>query len=267
MAPLGAAIARFLGLPLWLQLHGVEAWEPISRTQTWAVKRAVLITAVSRYTRRRFLRYAAVDSSRVRVLPNTVDGSFAPGPKPEYLTLRHDLRDKKVLLTIGRLAGDEGRKGHDKVIQALPAVTVACPDLAYLIVGTGDDRTRLRALAEQLGVGKNVLFVGMVEAHELADYYRLADLFVMPSTQEGFGIVFLEAAACGLKSIGGNRDGCTDALADGAIGITIDPANPSELVRAITDGLAGRAPDPAPVQRFCFDNFARHACALASQLT
>ena len=263
MAPLAAAIARLLGVPLWLQLHGVEAWEPAGRSQRWAAQRATLVTAVSRYTRRRFLRFAAVDPSRVRVLPNTVGGGFTPGPKPDHLIRRHNLQGKKVLLTVGRLAGDEGRKGHDEVIRALPAVMATWPDLAYLIVGTGDDRARLTTLAGQLGVAGNVVFAGMVKPEELADYYRLADLFVMPSVQEGFGIVFLEAAACGLKLIGGNRDGCTDALADGAIGIAIDPANSAELVRAINDGLAGRAPDPAAVQKFCFENFTRHVCGLA----
>src|SRR5262245_20381833 len=105
MAPLGAVIARMLGVPLWLQLHGVEAWNEVSRPQRWAVARASLITAVSRYTRRRFLCYSGVDPARVRVLPNAVAGTFAPGPKPDYLIERHHLRGKKVLLTVGRLAG------------------------------------------------------------------------------------------------------------------------------------------------------------------
>jgi phosphatidyl-myo-inositol dimannoside synthase len=262
MAPVGAVVARFLGAPLWLQLHGVEAWEPMARTQRWAAERASLVTAVSRHTRRRFLRFAGIDPGRVRVLPNTVEAGFAPGPKPDYLLDRHHLRGKKVLLTVGRLAADERRKGHDKVIEALPRMTRTHPDLVYLVAGTGDDRARLQGLARQLGIEHHVLFVGMVAPDELADYYRLADVFVMPSTQEGFGIVFLEAAASGLKLIGGNGDGSTDALADGAIGFTVEPADSDALVSAIADALAGRGPDSAQVRRFNFENFARQVADL-----
>jgi phosphatidyl-myo-inositol dimannoside synthase len=264
MAPLGAIIARFLRIPMWLQLYGCEAWEPASRTRRWAVERASLITAISRYTRRRFLSWTRVHPFRVRVLPTTVDGGFAPGPKPDYLLDRHHLRGKKVLLTVGRLAPDERGKGHDTVIRALPAITATHPDLVYLVAGQGDDRIRLEALARELRVEDKVLFVGMANPRELADYYRLADVFVMPSTQEGFGIVFLEAAASGLKVIGGNRDGSADALADGAIGVAIDPANPDELGDAIACALAGCGPDPAEVRRFGFANFAGQVCDLTN---
>lgn len=262
LAALGATIARLLGVPLWLQLYGIEAWDPIARPRRWAAERASLITAISRFTRRRFLRCNAIDPARVRVLPCTVDGGFTPGPKPNYLLDRHRLRGKKVLLTVGRLAPQERRKGHDRVIEALPALGRTHPDLVYLVGGEGEDQARLADLATRLGVADRVLFTRNVEPAELADYYRVADVFVMPSTQEGFGIVFLEAAACGLKPIGGNRDGSIDALADGAIGIAIDPANPEDLVRAIDDALAGRGPDPAQVRRFALENFTRQVDAL-----
>src|SRR5262249_24101434 len=147
MAPLGAAIARLLGLPLWLQLHGVEAWGPIARTRRWAIARASLITAVSRFTRRQFLRRSGLDPARVRVLPNALEASFAPGPKPDYLLDRHQLRGRRVLLTVGRLAPDEGRKGHDVVVRTLPHLIAKHPDLVYLIAGEGRDRTRIADLA------------------------------------------------------------------------------------------------------------------------
>ncbi len=264
LAPLATIVARYLRRPLWLQLHGVEAWRPPTPWQRWAANRASLVTAVSRFTRRRFLALHGADPARVRVLPNAVDARFTPGAKPDYLLDRHRLRGKKVLLTVGRLDPLEGRKGHDRVIAALPALIKICPDIVYLIAGKGEDRARLAALARPLGVEDRVVFAGMVEARELADYYRLADVFVMPSSQEGFGIVFLEAAACGLKVIGGDRDGSADALADGAIGVAIDPADPDALVRVIADALTGHGPDPARVRRFGFDNFSSHVCDLTA---
>ena len=258
LAPLAALLAAGLGVPLWLQLHGYEAWDDMKRAERWSAERAKLITSVSRYTRRRFLSLAGVDPSCVRVLPNTVDGGFSPGAKSDVLLDRYGLRGKRVLLTVSRLDPNERRKGHDRVIAALPAIVKAVPNVVYLIAGHGADRTRLEALAQSLGVANNVVFAGSVAPDELPQLYRLADLFVMPSTQEGFGIVFLEAAASGLRAIGGNADGSIDALADGAIGIAIDPNDSEALVRAIMNGLDGGGPDPSGVGRFRFENFSGH---------
>jgi phosphatidylinositol alpha-1,6-mannosyltransferase len=140
----------------------------------------------------------------------------------------------------------------------LPAIVAAMPNVVYLIAGHGADRTRLEALARSLGIANHVVFAGRVAPDELPQLYRLADLFVMPSTQEGFGIVFLEAAASGLRAIGGNADGSIDALGDGAIGAAIDPDDSAALVRAIVNGLDGGGPDPAGVGRFRFENFSGH---------
>jgi phosphatidylinositol alpha-1,6-mannosyltransferase len=258
LAPLAAVLASMLGVPLWLQLHGYEAWDDIKRAERWSAERAKLITSVSRYTRRRFLSLAGVDPSCMRVLPNTVDGSFSPGAKSDALLDRFCLRGKRVLLTVSRLDPNERRKGHDRVIAALPAIVKAVPNAIYLIAGHGADRTRLQALAQSHGVADHVVFAGRVAPDELPQLYRLADLFVMPSVQEGFGIVFVEAAVSGLRAIGGNSDGSIDALADGAIGTAIDPDDPEALVRAIRSGLDGGGPDPSGVARFRFENFAGH---------
>jgi len=263
LATLGAAIARCLRIPLWLQLYGVEAWGAVGRPRRWATQRASLITAISRFTRRQFLTANVVDPARVRVLPCTFADGFTPGPRPDHLLDRYRLRGKKILLTVGRLSAQERRKGHDLVIAALASLSRSHADLVYLVGGDGEDRAQLADLARALGVADKVVFAGMIRPEELPDHYRLADAFVMPSTQEGFGIVFLEAAASGVPLIGGNRDGSRDALADGAVGIAIDPADPQALVRAIEDALAGRGPDPGAVRRFAFESFTRQVGALA----
>jgi phosphatidylinositol alpha-1,6-mannosyltransferase len=264
LAPLAATLGALLGRPLWIQLHGTEAWGPLTRAQRWAAERAALITAVSRYTRRQFLAISSIDPTRVRVLPNTVDRRFTPRQKPKYLLERFGLREKKVLLTVGRLAAAERGKGHDRVLETLPELLKTHPDLVYLVIGEGDDRERLQALARQGGLMDAVVFAGYIVPDELPDYYRLADVFVMPSTQEGFGIVFLEAAASGLAVIGGNRDGAVDALGDGAIGRSIDPLDGIQLIEAIRAALAEPGADPARVRRFRFDNFADYLRGLIS---
>jgi glycosyltransferase involved in cell wall biosynthesis len=143
------------------------------------------------------------------------------------------------------------------------------PDAAYLVVGTGDDRPRLERLAGAAGVSDRVVFAGQVPDGDLADCLALADVFAMPSTGEGFGIAFLEAAASGLPVIGGSRDGSVDALAEGRIGRLVDPDAPSEIAAAVVDALTGRHPVPAAageVQRFAFARFAAHVDALVASL-
>ncbi len=265
LAPLARFLASLLGVPLWLQLHGWEAWDVPRRIERQAAERACLITAVSRYTRSRFLALCGVDPARVRVLPPTLEPSFGRGARSDALAARYGLSGKRVLLTVGRLDPAERRKGQDQVIRALPGIIAAFPDVVYLIVGGGADAARLEALARELNVADHVVFAGTVGADELPQLYRLADLFVMPSTQEGFGIVFLEAAASGLRVIGGNADGSADALADGAIGTLIDPADTAMLVRAVTAALGDVGTEPIDVARFRFENFSQHVRELTKR--
>jgi phosphatidylinositol alpha-1,6-mannosyltransferase len=265
-APVAAIVAAMSRTPLWLQLHGIEAWHRLPRTRRWAVERASLVTAVSRYTRHRFLGLARIHPERLRVLPNTVDACFAPGPKPDYLLHRHNLHGHTVLLTVGRLASSERGKGHDRVIAALPALATVLADIAYLIVGDGDDRQQLEAQAQAAGVADRVIFTGAVSDAELPDYYRVADLFMMPSAQEGFGIVLLEAAASGLPIVAGNADGSADALADGALGRLIDPNDADALRRAVLEMAGSTQPPHAIIERFAFHNFADRARLLLEEL-
>ncbi len=265
MAPLAATLKRLTDARLWLQLHGIEAWWPPSPWVRRAAEQADLITAVSRYTRRRFLAWAAVAPHKVRVLPNTVQERFRPGPKPAQLAQRLDVTGRKVLLSVGRLAASERYKGHDRVIRALPEVLRAEPEVIYLIAGDGDDAPRLQALAREMGVADKVVFAGRVRDDELPDIYRLADVFVMPSTGEGFGIVFLEAAASGVPVIAAQGDGSADALADGRLGRLVAPDDLQELAAAIIAALRQpQRPDPQVVARFALPHFAKQVRALTA---
>jgi phosphatidylinositol alpha-1,6-mannosyltransferase len=170
-----------------------------------------------------------------------------------------------VLLTVARFDQGDRYKGHDTVLAALEHVAGRVPDLDYVIVGDGDDRGRLEGLARQRGLQQRVHFAGQVSDSELLDYYRLANVFVMPSAKEGFGIVFLEAAQTGLPVIGGDRDGSADALADGAIGTLVAPADDAGLAKAIEAALVG-SPLGARAQRFARDAFQSHVSGLTRSL-
>jgi phosphatidylinositol alpha-1,6-mannosyltransferase len=242
-----------------VQVHGIEAWRRRGPFHRHGLAAATLVTCVSRYTRARLLAWADVPPHSVRVLPNTVASNFAPRRPRTDLIVRHGLSGRRIILTVGRLSASERYKGHDRLIATLPRIAARVPDAAYLIVGSGDDRPRLERLARKTGVADRVLFTAQVSDAELPDYFALADVFAMPSTGEGFGIVFLEAAASGLPVIGGNRDGSVDALAEGRIGRLVDPNSREEIEAAVVDALEGRHPAcSAEVERFSFPQFASH---------
>lgn len=262
-APFAATLARVSGRPLWLQAHGIEAWTPRNGGVREAVESARLVTAVSRFTRARLLAWTDIDPARLRVLPNTLEQYEVSADDPERLREMHGLRGRRVILTLGRLSLAERYKGHDRIIAALPEIASRVPDVAWLVAGAGEDQARLERTAKEQGLANRVVFAGHVKESELGAYFQLARVFAMPSTGEGFGIVFLEAAAAGLAVVAGNRDGSVDALAEGVVGALIDPENRQELVEALVAGLEGRAAgDSSSVSRFAFPNFASHVDAL-----
>lgn len=264
MAPLAALLAKATGTPLWLQIHGIEAWQRPGHLQRWAAERSHLVTSVSRNTRRLFLGWANCPPEAVKVLPNTVDERFSPGPKPDALLERYQLRGRKVLLTVSRLAASERYKGHDGVIAAVAELRHAHPDLVYVIAGDGDDRPRLEELARELGVTEAVKFIGYVPDVELPDLYRAADVFVMPSTGEGFGIVFLQALASGVPVIGGDSDGSRDPLRDGLDGRLVAVDDAAAMANSIDELI--RAASKAKPQETVFlrRNFQKLALELAT---
>jgi glycosyltransferase involved in cell wall biosynthesis len=181
----------------------------------------------------------------VRVLPNTFDESrYQPGEKPRHLMQRLGIQPgQKVMLTVSRLSASERYKGHDMVLCALARLSEVEPGLCYIIAGEGEYKKSLMQMAAELGVSDRVYFPGFIPSAELPDYYRLCDLFIMPSTKEGFGIVFMEAMAAGKPVIGGNVDGSADALADGELGVLVSPGNVEQIAREILRVLRHEHPN------------------------
>lgn len=212
------------GRPVWLQIHGIDAWDRPKNSQVRATLAADLVTAVSRYTRRRFLSWAPMPPERLHVMPNTVQQQFSPGPRNPEFRRQYGISETAwpVLTTVARLTTSDRYKGIDRVIAAMPELLQHFPDLVYLVAGSGNDQERLAFDAERLGVASRIHFLGRIGASALPQLYREADLFVMPSTKEGFGIVFIEAMACGTRAMGLDVDGSTDALLEGKLGAFAD---------------------------------------------
>jgi glycosyltransferase involved in cell wall biosynthesis len=133
-----------------------------------------------------------------------------------------------------RVATGEEGKGYHRLLELMPKLVERHPNLYWVLGGKGNDLENVRAKASELGVAAHCRFPGFIADDTLPDLYRSADFFILPSKKEGFGIVFLEAAATGLPVIAGNRDGSVDALANGLLGHLVDPENNHEIMEAIT---------------------------------
>jgi len=257
LLPLAAApVARFHA-PNTLIVHGIDAWQPTDRRlANRLVPHVDSFVSVSDYTKQRFLAWAKLQSERGYVLPNCVEvARFTPGPKRPELLARYGLEGRVVLLTVSRLSTTEN-KGVDKVIECLPRLTQQIPNLSYLIVGEGPDRKRLEALSVRCGVRDRVVFAGYVPEHEKVDHYRIADTYVMPSRGEGFGIVFIEAMACGIPTVASTRDASSEAIRDSELGLLVDPHDPESVANGILRALSlPRGERPAAIDYFSSERF------------
>ena len=239
LLPFAWVAARMSRASLVLTLHGVEAWKPTSRIVTNQLAgRADLYLPVSQLTLDRFRRWCPAPIERFEVMPNAVRlEQFGPGPINSGMVDQLGLAGRKVILTLGRLTPRERYKGFDEVIDILPRLIEHLPDLVYVIAGTGEHRDRLETRVADLGLQEHVRFTGFVAEEDKPDLYRLADLFVLASRGEGFGIVLLEAMACGTPVIASALDGGREAVRDGRLGRLVDPTDPDALVDAIIAGL------------------------------
>jgi phosphatidylinositol alpha-1,6-mannosyltransferase len=239
MAPLALVLAQLMGAKLVVQTHGIEVWDRPTRSQRAALEAADLVLSVSRDTRRNVLSWSSGPAERIVVLPNTVGDQFTPGDG-RAVRRRMGLATQKLLLSVSRLDAGQRYKGQDCVIPLIAPLVSKGHDVVYLIGGVGDDRARLEQLASDHGVAERVRFLGAVPDDELVELYRAVDIYLMPSSGEGFGIVFLEAMACGAPAMGLALGGARDALADGELG---KAASEDELLGLIDTALRAERPD------------------------
>lgn len=188
---------------------------------------------VSDYTAR-LLEKNGIPKDKIKVVINGTDPQRFY-PKEDELRQELKLSHKKILLTITRLVS---RKGVDTVIKAMPEIMRSHPDVVYLIVGDGPHKVHLEQLVEEMELQQAVRFIGKIPYEELIRYYNLCDVFVMPSKTElpdveGFGLVFLEANACGKPVIGSRSGGIPDAINHEQTGLLVDEQDHNELAKAV----------------------------------
>lgn len=243
LAPAARVLACRAGRSI-VALCGIEAWVPLRAAERWALASSQLV-AISAHTARLFKE----------ANPEFRDAGIAivhPG-LPDSLPLESDARvgSAPMALIVGRMAAGEGYKGHDLLIDVWPRVLQRHPDATLRIAGDGTDRERLEAKVAAAGLATSIVFEGRVDDDRLADLYRQCRFFVMPSRDEGFGFVFLEAMRAGKACIAA-CGAASEIIRHGETGWIVDPADPNPVIEAVTRlfgdsktaaafGAAGRA--------------------------
>jgi phosphatidylinositol alpha-1,6-mannosyltransferase len=219
------------GARLFLLLHGVEAWKPLRALERAGCRAAWKIAAVSAHTARRFREMNPQFADR---LVDVCPPGF-PNPRPLAMN-RHSA---PYALIVGRMSSEERYKGHDLLIDIWPKVCRSVPQAQLVIVGGGDDRARLEAKAAHLGLASAVRFEGIVSDERLTTLYRDATLFVMPSPNEGFGLVYIEAMSAGVPCVVA-RGAAEEIVDNGTTGMVVPPDDAAAVERAIVRLLTSR---------------------------
>lgn len=213
-----------------------------------------MLRRIARPAGRIAIVHPGVDATKFTPLSTHAGGAPEPAEtridtreRSPLLRARYGLTDEPVILAIARMVP---RKGFDLLIKAMPRVLAASPRAHLVLGGEGPEQSALRALARDCGVEHAVRFIGRIPAGDLVDHYRMANVFAMPSRQgprdvEGFGIVLVEAGACGIPVVATRTGGIVDAVADGDTGILV----PQEDVGALADALTRFLQDPAEAAR------------------
>ena len=237
----GLYLRRQRGVPLLVFVHGDEISQTQARRLQPRVRDAIYrsadaIVSANTYA---YERVTAIrESSRgVRLITPGVDThTFSPGDRPAWIARKYDLGSSPVILTVARLVK---KKGHETVLRCLPAVLAQVPDAKYLIVGGGPEESRLKRLVEELNLAHAVRFTGDIPHHSLPDFYRAGDVFCMLNQRdakgdiESFGMVFIEANACGKPVIGGRSGGTAESIVDGCTGLLCNPGDAPALSQAL----------------------------------
>jgi phosphatidyl-myo-inositol dimannoside synthase len=247
LAPVADGLKLFApGAKSIICAHGLEVWEPLSLVRRRALRNADLVLAPTNDTANHVATQQDVPRERIRVLPWALDPEFEtlllPTPRP---ALPMEFPQGRVILTVGRWSADERYKGMDTLITALPRLLTEWPALQLVAVGEGEDQGWLEQIADGRGVRRHVHFLSGLSYAEIAACYQACEIFALPSRGEGFGLVYLEAMACGKPVIGGAHGGAPEVIEDGKTGYLVQHGDAGQLATSLETLLS----DPALAQQ------------------
>lgn len=275
-------LSVWTGTPYLVYVHGEDVTTAAtSRELSWMVRRVLgrarLVIANSRSTQAILREEWKVPPEKLRLLYPGVDTRrFTPAQSDPAVRREFGWDGRKVILTVGRL---QRRKGHDRLIEALVQVKKEIPNILYAIVGDGEERGYLEGLIDKYEVRDQVRFVGEIGDDGLIRSYQQCDLFALPNRREGadiegFGMVLLEAQACGRPVLAGDSGGTAETMRPGETGVVV----PCELAEPLARALIKLLQDPPRldamgaagrrwvVERFDWDALARQAQQLFTEL-
>src|SRR5258705_2519553 len=237
---------KLTGIPFECYAHGEElTLGRTTRELRWlgnrVLRQARRIIANSHHTQHLLMTEWGVPPEKIAVMHPGVDTTrFTPASPSRAVRERLGWGDRRVVLTVGTL---QKRKGQDMLIRALPEIRRQCPDVLYSIAGEGREREYLDRVVEEHRVADVVQFRGVPRDEELIECYQQCDLFALPNRQvgwdlEGFGIVFLEAQACGRPVIAGKSGGAPETLQPSVTGEVVDCEAPDDLARIVSKLLS-----------------------------
>lgn len=251
---------RYPHKKLILLAHGIEIWGEIGRKKTTMLKSCDLIIPVSHYTAQKIMEMHGVDERKIKVLNNCLDPFLPLGKEfsnDSSIRAKYGFSDNDMILfTLSRLSSKERYKGYDKVMQALVAVKKKYPNAKYLLAGSYDvdEKKYIDEMVVSLGLTNTVVMTGFIPDEELVAYFTNANVYIMPSMKEGFGIVFIEAMYYGLPVIAGDRDGSVDALCNGELGLLVDPLDLKSIETAI-EKVINNKDSFVPDRKLLLENF------------
>jgi len=244
----GWFVARLFRKPIIVYAHGEEitTWRQSGkfRAMCFAYRHADRVIANSEFTKAELLKIGVREQRIVLIHPGVDIDRFRPDLPCEDLRAQVGCDESaELLLSVGRLSR---RKGFDQVIRCMQGLLPEHPQLHYAIIGIGEDQEYLENLARECNVESRVHLLGSVTPDDLPRWYNAANLFVMPNREidgdtEGFGMVFIEASACGTPVLGGRDGGTGSSICDGISGVRVDGNFVQEVTDAVDRLLSDRA--------------------------
>ncbi len=236
-SPMAIIANTLLGLRYSLSLYGIEAIRIDKSIHKKAICRADRVIVISEYTKQLVTRQFPLDPEKLFMLISSVDEErYFLIPGREKLKKKYGLEDHQVILTLSRLSSGE-EKGQHRVLVAMPEVLKRYPEARYVVAGPGIDDRITKVLTDYPSLKRSLVQIGPVSEEQKLELYNLCDVFILPSKNEGFGIVFIEALACGAQVIASDAYGCREGLRDGLLGALVNPDDSVSISRAILNAL------------------------------
>lgn len=231
----------FTGIPYVCYVHGEDLETAQSSREQYficgqVIKRAKTIICNSQNSADIVAKFGSQAMAKTQVLhPGVNSDIFVPKDRDDSVLAKLGWQERKVALTVGRL---QARKGQDIMIQAVPDIVKEIPNFLYAIVGDGDQKEELVKLVSELNVQKYVQFLSGTSDQEMIECYQQCDLFILPNRTinqdiEGFGMVLVEAQACGKPVVAGDSGGTKETMLIGESGFIVDATKPNNIAELV----------------------------------